>query len=73
MSTDAEYMAEKIKQQLVGSQIRNAVLDKEGEYFGFQVVKKAEGRGNYDVLTVWVTCDPEGNGPGWLDLDTGLL
>ena len=73
MSSDTEYMIETIKNQLTGTQIRNAIMDSTGEFFGFQVVKKAEGRGNYDVLTVWVNCDAEGNGPGWLDIEEAVI
>lgn len=69
MSTDAEYMTKQITERLAGGQIRNALVGTDGEAFGFDVVVKAKGRGNYDVLHVWVTCDAEGNGPGWLDIE----
>lgn len=71
MSTDAKYMAEQINAKLAGGQIRNAVATEDGESFGFDVVVKAEGRGNYNVLRVWVDCDAEGNGPGWLNIEDG--
>ena len=69
MSTDPNYSAEMINERLIGTTIRNAVVSEDGESFGFSVVKKAKGRGNYDVITVWVDCDAEGNGPGWLNME----
>lgn len=68
MSTNAEFMTKFIADRLAGGTIRNAMTDGD-EYFGFEVVVKAKGRGNYDVLQVWVNCDAEGNGPGWLDVE----
>jgi len=68
MSTDSEYMAAMIADKLVGGQIRGAIIDEDHESFGFDVVLKAKGRGNYSVHRVWVNCDAEGNGPGWLDI-----
>ena len=67
--TNAEYMVEQIAEKLAGTAIRNAVLSEDRESFGFEVVKKAKGIGKYDVIQVWVDCDPEGNGPGWLQIE----
>ena len=64
-----EYLANQISDKLSRTVIRNAVLSEDGEDVGFQVVRKGKGRGNYDVITVWVLRDPEGNGPGWLDIE----
>ena len=69
MKSENEYLAEQIQEKLKGTVIRNAVLSEDGEDVGFQVVRKSKGRGNYDVITVWVLRDPEGNGPGWLDIE----
>ncbi len=71
MSTDCEYMAAQVNEKLRGVTIRNAVISEDKEAFGFEVVRKAKGRGNYDVFTVWVDCDAEGNGPGWLSMEDG--
>lgn len=71
MSRDVKYMADQIGEQLAGTQIKGAIVDSEAEAFGFQVVRKIEGRGNYEVLNVWVMCDAEGNGPGWLSIEEG--
>ncbi len=69
MSTNAEYMSEFINDNLARATIRNAVLSEDKESFGFEIVRKAKGRGNYTVHTIWVDCDAEGNGPGWLSTD----
>lgn len=69
MSTNTEFMAAEISEKLRGGVIRNALITDDKESFGFQVVVKGEGRGNYDVLNVWVDCDAEGNGPGWLNVE----
>lgn len=66
---ETEFLAEWIKNNLAGTTIRNAVISEDKEDVGFQVVRKVEGRGNYEVLTVWVLRDPEGNGPGWLTME----
>jgi hypothetical protein len=67
MKTDQEFLAEQISDRLVGGTIRNAMISEDGNYVGFSVVVKSKGRGNYDVIPVWVNCDPEGNGSGWLE------
>ncbi len=61
MSTDAEYMNEQIQRQLIGSTIRVALSTEDGESFGFRVITPDKR-----VLDIWVDCDAEGNGPGWL-------
>ena len=50
-------------QPLIGGKI-TAALDG-GDSFGFRV-QTPDGR-SFDV---WVDCDPEGNGPGHLNLET---
>lgn len=64
-----EFLAKEITEKLVGTTINNAVISKDKEEVGFQVVKKAQGRGNYEVITVWIMCDPEGNGAGFLSIE----
>jgi len=67
--TNAEYMADFINKNLAGTTIRKAIITEDKESFGFEVVKKAKGRGNYTTHVIWVDCDAEGNGPGWLSTD----
>lgn len=68
MTSDVDFMVKEIDAKLLGATIRNAVRTPDGNSFGFELVSKAKGRGNYDVFTVWVDCDAEGNGPGWLNI-----
>lgn len=65
----ARRMTTVISQQLVGGTITQAIVsDTEyGEaHFGFEV-RLPSGQ----CKTVWVLCDPEGNGPGFLDIGEG--
>lgn len=66
---ETEFLAEWINKNLAGTTIRNAVITEDKEGVGFQVVRKVNGRGNYEVLNVWVERDPEGNGSGWLIME----
>lgn len=63
MKTHAEYEAEQIGQHLIGAKIINAVVDNDKEYFGFNVLIK--GR----TVTCWINQDPEGNGPGHIEIE----
>jgi hypothetical protein len=54
-------MSDLIQRQLIGSEIIVSLKTEDGESFGFRV-KTRDKR----VLDVWVDCDAEGNGPGWL-------
>lgn len=67
-STFAQLMAEGIARQLVGGIIQEAFVTPADEYsdagFGL-VVKKGKSRS-----IVYVYSDPEGNGPGFLDIHT---
>lgn len=63
MSHDVKYMSEQIGRQLIGSTIRVALSTEDGESFGFRVITPDKR-----VLDVWVDCDAEGNGPGWLSI-----
>ena len=65
MSTDAEYMADEIYKKLSGGRITNAIRsenDDGEESFGFLVER------NGKTIQVWVDCDAEVNGPGWLKI-----
>jgi hypothetical protein len=55
--------------QLRGLTITGGVVDDSGEYWGFT----AKGRQNGKTIekTVFVTADPEGNGPGFLEINDG--
>ena len=63
--TDAEYeyMAEVISARLIGAIITESISTPDGDAFGFKV-NTPDGE-----LLVWVDCDPEGNGPGWLAIE----
>ena len=51
-------------QPLVGGTILSFFQDPTHEYWGF-CVRLRNGREAH----VWVNCDPEGNGPGHLEID----
>ena len=61
------YM-EKHLGQLVGKTITGLICDDSSDseyehFWGFQVT---QGRDKYNV---WIQCDPEGNGPGHLNIE----
>lgn len=60
MSTDNEYMIERIKKEMLGRTIIEAVMSSNEESYGFKLDND---------LVVWVDCDAEGNGPGWLSME----
>lgn len=62
-NTHTEYEAEQIKKTILGGFIDQVVVSKDKESFGFMVSK-----GN-ERFTVWVDQDPEGNGPGHLNIE----
>ena len=53
--------------QLTGLTITGGVVDDTGEYWGFCVEGKQGGKAVKKV--VFVNCDPEGNGPGFLEIE----
>jgi hypothetical protein len=61
---NCEYMAEKINENLIGGRITGAMITEDGESFGLKVSSPI-GR-----FQVWVDRDPEGNGPGWLSIES---
>jgi hypothetical protein len=63
-TSDAEYMANYIAKELVGWKITGTITDPDGENYGF-IVKKGKAEKN-----VWVSRDEEGNGPGFLEIET---
>lgn len=50
-------------QVLIGATITSLIQEAGGEYWGFNVRLK-----NGQERDVWVNCDPEGNGPGHLEI-----
>lgn len=63
---DVAYMNKQILSLLVGGKIVESILSSSqygDESFGFKVKAK-----NGKTFLVWVDCDSEGNGHGWLDI-----
>jgi hypothetical protein len=55
--------------ELVGLTITGGAVDDTGEFWGFC----AEGKQGKKTVkkVVFVNCDPEGNGPGFLEIEDG--
>ena len=64
-----EACLERLVPELVGLTIIGGAVDDTGEYWGFV----AEGnKGGKSIKKVaFVLCDPEGNGPGFLEIEDG--
>ena len=60
--TYTEHQCDQIE-QLIGFTITSPMEDPSKEYFGFQCKKGKK------VKNVWVNMDPEGNGPGHLNIE----
>jgi hypothetical protein len=56
--------------ELVGLTITAGVVDDSGEYWGFTA--KGKQNGKTVEMTVFVMADPEGNGPGFLEINNGV-
>jgi hypothetical protein len=56
--------------ELVGLTITEGVTDDTGEYWGFTA--KGKQNGKRVEKTVFVMADPEGNGPGFLEINDGV-
>ena len=63
---DVTYAAEELK-KIVGWQIKDTVVTDDGESYGFIVERDPHGK-PIERRVIWVDCDPEGNGPGWLSI-----
>jgi hypothetical protein len=66
--SDVEYtkmMATAIGQSLVGAVITQSVVAEDYSSFGFEA-RMPTG----EIKTVWVLSDPEGNGAGYLDVES---
>jgi len=58
--TDAEFIVDRMKKEILGKTITEIVISDDNESFGFRV--------DNDLLC-WVDRDPEGNGCGWLAME----
>lgn len=65
----AQACLDRLLPQLVGLTITGGAVDDTGEFWGFTVEGKQGGKTVKKV--VFVLCDPEGNGPGWLEIEEG--
>jgi hypothetical protein len=57
---------ERLVPELVGLTITGGAVDSSGEYWGFTAERK-RGR-QTEKKVIFVNCDPEGNGPGFLEI-----
>ena len=64
MTSKAKYMADQIGESLAGARIVQAMITPDEDAFGF-VAKLPDG----SLTAVWVSCDAEANGPGWLHIE----
>lgn len=55
--------------ELRGLTITGGLVDGSGEYWGFTAAGNLDGK--LVKKDVFVLCDPEGNGPGWLEIGEG--
>jgi hypothetical protein len=62
--SEYKFAAEEVTKRLAGAVILGGMITPDGEAWGFEVELK-DGTTKH----VWVDCDPEGNGPGWLAID----
>ena len=55
--------------ELVGMTVTGGAVDDTGEFWGFVAEGKRDNKTVKKV--VFVNCDPEGNGPGFLEIEDG--
>jgi hypothetical protein len=65
MSSIPDYETLQISEKLVGKTIIGAIRSSCGQYFGFKCRDNSGG----NPLHVWINQDPEGNGPGHLEIE----
>jgi len=65
----AQACLDRLVPELVGLTIVGGAVDDAGEYWGF--VAEGEQGGKIVRKVVFVLCDPEGNGPGFLEIEDG--
>ena len=61
---DVKFAVDQSNKKLIGTQVVGTILTPDEEAWGLQV-RTQDG----NELLVWVDCDPEGNGPGWLQIE----
>jgi len=66
-SDEVKACIDRLIPHLVGLTITGAAVDDTGEYWGF-TVEGQKGRSNVKKV-VFVLQDPEGNGPGFLEIE----
>lgn len=66
-SEDATYAVDQLK-QLVGFCIVDTVITEDRGSYGFIVERDPHGK-SIERKVCWVDCDPEGNGPGWIQIE----
>ncbi len=69
MSKPNEYARaclDRLVPELVGLTVMGGLVDDSGENWGFTAAGRKGGK--LVRKDVWVLCDPEGNGPGWLEI-----
>ena len=60
--------------RLMGGTIRNVIVDRSAisefgqPVYGLQVEMPSGSSRSNRILNAWILCDPEGNGPGFLDI-----
>lgn len=63
--THGRFQAQRMREAgIVGMTIVDTFTDPAGEFWGFEVAVAGVQR-----RYVWVNCDPEGNGPGALEIE----
>ena len=65
----AQACLDRLVPELVGLTITGGAVDESGEFWGFTVEGTKGGKTVKKV--VFVLCDPEGNGPGFLEIGDG--
>ncbi len=65
----AQACLDRLLPELVGLTITGGAVDDTGEFWGLTMEGTKDGKTVNKV--VFVLCDPEGNGPGWLEINEG--
>lgn len=66
-TTYAQACLDRLIPELAGLSITGGIVDASGEYWGFAARGMKDGKPV--EKTVFVLADPEGNGPGWLEIN----
>ena len=65
----AQACLDRLIPPLMGLAITGGAVDDTGDFWGFTVEGKQQGKTVKKV--VFALCDPEGNGPGFLEIEEG--